>query len=78
VNIHITKHTRLQPWEGRTIFGDYPLHLRPGNFTVTLLFADADSIGRVHGMLGQMLAEIEARPTLSLEYPHLVTKTKYR
>jgi len=66
MNIHITKHTRLQPWEGKTIFGDYPLHLRPGNFTVTLLFADAESIRRLHEMLGQLLAEIEVEPMFSL------------
>lgn len=42
MNIHISKHTRLQPWEGKTIFGDYPVHLRPGNFTVTLLLQGVD------------------------------------
>jgi len=59
MNIHINKHTRLQPWEGKTIFGDFPLHLRCGNMTVTLLFADADSIRQVYEMLANLLAEVE-------------------
>jgi len=39
LNIHINKHTRFQSWEGQTIFNEYPVHIRSGNFTVTLLFS---------------------------------------
>lgn len=59
MNIHINKNTRIQPWEHKTIFGEYPVHLRPGNFTVTLLFHDAASISRLHEVLAQTLLEIE-------------------
>lgn len=59
MNIHINKHTRLQSWDGTTIFGDFPLHLRCGNLTVTLLFADADAIHRLHAMLADLLLDIE-------------------
>ncbi len=76
MNIHITKLTRLQSWEGRTIFGDYPLHLRPGNFTVTLLFADAESVRRLYEMLGQLLAEIGAEDAPG--YLQLAARTKRR
>jgi len=62
VNIHVNRYTRLQSWQGKTIFGDYPLHLRPGNFTVTLLFHDAQSVRRVYEMLGELLADIESAP----------------
>jgi hypothetical protein len=64
MNIHVNKHTRLQPWEGKTIFGDYPLHLRCGNMTVTLLFADAESIQRVYDMLAELLTEVKGNDTL--------------
>lgn len=68
MNIHISKHTRLQSWEGKTIFGEYPIYLRPGNFTVTLLFADAHSVRRLYEMLAELLADIEVVP-MSVQWP---------
>jgi len=62
MNIHISKHTRLQPWEGRPVFGEYPVYIRPGNFTVTLLFADADSVRRLYEMLAELLSDIDVVP----------------
>jgi len=64
MNIHINKNTRIQSWEKKTIFGEYPVHLRPGNFTVTLLFHDAGSILRLCEVLTDTLAQIEAEESL--------------
>lgn len=64
MNIHINKQTRLQPWHNQTIFGEYPLFIRPGNFTVSLLFHDAESISRVAEMLSKMLLEIQMKNLL--------------
>ena len=43
MNIRINKNTRLQPRKGQTVFNEYPVFIRPGNFTVTLMFHDAES-----------------------------------
>lgn len=59
MNIHIDKHTRFQTWDGKTIFSEYPVHIRSGNFTVTLLFHDRDSIDNLRQLLAQTLLEIE-------------------
>jgi hypothetical protein len=59
MNIHINKNTRLQPWNGQTVFNEYPVFIRPGNFTVTLMFHDAESIGRLNSLLADMLLEID-------------------
>jgi len=59
MNIHINKTTRLQSWEGKTVFGEYPLFIRPGNFTVTLMFHDKESITRLCELLMEMVFEIE-------------------
>ncbi len=60
MNIHINKHTRFQNWDKKTIFDEYPLHIRTGGkFTVTLLFHDTESLERMNHMLGCMLFEIE-------------------
>lgn len=59
MNIHISKNTGFQTWEQRTIFGEYPLHIRPGNFTVTILFHDLEAIRLMYEMLAQMMLEIE-------------------
>jgi hypothetical protein len=64
MNIHVTKHTRLQSWEGKTVFGEYPLYLRPGNFTVALLFADAASVRRLYDMLSELLEDIDVVPMI--------------
>lgn len=48
MNIHINKNTRLQPWEGKAVFSEYLMHIRPGNFTVTLLFHDREVINDLH------------------------------
>ena len=63
MNIHINKQTRFQPWEGRTIFGEYPVHIRPGNFTVTLMFHDEESIDNLRQILAQTLLEIATPAT---------------
>jgi len=65
VNIHINKQTRFQSWEGRTIFGEYPVHIRPGNFTVTLLFHDEESIDNLRQILSQTLLEIATPAAVS-------------
>jgi len=59
MNIHINKNTRLQSWEGKTIFNEYPVHIRPGNFTVTLLFHDREAINNLREILTKTLFEIE-------------------
>jgi len=60
MNIHINKTTRLQSWEGNTVFGEYPLYIRPGNFTVTLMFHDKEIINRFCELLMDMAFEIDA------------------
>lgn len=59
MNIHITKNTSFQTWDKRTIFNEFPLFIRPGNFTVTLMFHDTESIRRLADMLNDMAIEIE-------------------
>lgn len=59
MNIHINKTTRLQAWEGKTVFGEYPVYIRPGNFTVTLMFHDQESINRLCQLLVETVFEIE-------------------
>lgn len=59
MNIHINKNTRFQSWEGKTIFNEYPVHIRPGNFTVTLLFQDKTSIANLCQILTETILEIE-------------------
>jgi len=59
MNIHINKTTRLQPWEGKTVFGEYPVFIRPGNFTVTLMFHDKESINRLCQILMDTIFEID-------------------
>lgn len=58
MNIHINKHTRFQSWEGKTIFNEYPVHIRSGNLTVTLLFHDRESIENLHQILTETMVEI--------------------
>jgi hypothetical protein len=59
MNIHINKTTRFQSWEGKTVFGEYPVYIRPGNFTVTLMFHDKESMNRLCQLLVKMIFEIE-------------------
>ena len=59
MNIHINKHTSFQTWEGRTIFNEYPVHIRTGNFTVTLLFHDRASMDTLRQILAETICEIE-------------------
>lgn len=61
MNIHINKHTRFQSWEGKTIFNEYPVHIRSGNFTVTLLFHDRESINNLRQILTETMFEIEPK-----------------
>lgn len=72
MNIHINKQTRFQSWEGKTIFGEYPVHIRPGNFTVTLMFHDEESIDNLRQILSQTLLEIASPATV----PTLVSMRK--
>jgi len=60
VNIHINKTTRLQGWDGKTVFGEFPVYIRPGNFTVTLMFHDKESINRLCQLLLDTMFEIDA------------------
>ncbi|MDK2894341.1 MAG: hypothetical protein PWQ98_467 [Moorella sp. (in: firmicutes)] len=60
MNLHINRFTRFQSWEGKTIFNEYPLHIRHGNITVTLLFQDKESIERLWQLLGATMLEIES------------------
>jgi hypothetical protein len=64
MNIHINKTTRFQSWEGQTIFGEYPVYIRPGNFTVTLMFHDKESINRLCQLLIDTIFEIESKAEL--------------
>ncbi len=59
MNIHINKNTRFQSWNKQTVFNEYPLYIKPGTFTVSLLFHDAGSIRKLAQMLDEMLIEIE-------------------
>jgi hypothetical protein len=67
MNIHINKTTRFQSWEGKTIFGEYPVHIRPGNFTVTLMFHDQESIERLSQLLDETVVQIESRSLMEKE-----------
>jgi hypothetical protein len=58
MNIHINKHTRFQSWEGKTIFNEYPVHIRSGNLTVTLLFHDRESMENLRQILTETILEI--------------------
>lgn len=78
MNIHINKTTRFQSWEGKTIFGEYPLHIRPGNFTVTLMFHDKESIVRLSHLLDETVYEIESRALMENESSAPVTLQKIR
>jgi len=60
MNIHINKHTRFQSWEGKTIFNEYPVHIRSGNLTVTLLFHDMESIEDLRQILTETILEIDS------------------
>lgn len=63
MNIHINKTTRFQSWEGKTVFGEFPVYIRPGNFTVTLMFHDKESINRLCQLLIETVFEIENATT---------------
>jgi len=78
MNIHINKTTRFQSWEGKTIFGEYPVHIRPGNFTVTLMFHDKESIERLSQLLDDTMFEIESRALMKNEHPVPATLQKFR
>lgn len=65
VNVRIDKNTKLQPWNANSIFGDYPVHIRSGNLTITLLFEDTASIGRFRDLLEATLVEIGFTGTAS-------------
>jgi hypothetical protein len=69
LNIHINKTTRFQSWEGQTIFGEYPVYIRPGNFTVTLMFHDKESINRLCQLLVETIFEIESNSALENGFP---------
>lgn len=73
MNVRIDKQTRLQSWKRNTIFGDYPVHIRAGNLTITLLFADVDSLRRLGDLLEQTLKEI-TRFFAKFDYPSSATR----
>jgi hypothetical protein len=77
MNIHINKTTRLQSWEGKTVFGEYPVYIRPGNFTVTLMFHDQESINRLCQLRVETIFEIEnASSENGLTIPMKLRKSK--
>lgn len=59
MNIRINGYTRYQSWDGNTIFGEYPLHIKSGNLTVTLMFQDLDAIRTLKDLLVMTIDEIE-------------------
>ncbi len=59
MNIHINKNTRFQSWGGKTIFNEYPVHIRSGNFTVTLMFHDFDSMDSLRQILTETMYEVK-------------------
>ena len=65
MNIHINKHTKFQSWEKKPIFGEYPVHIQSGKFTVTILFHDLESLKRFNYTLNDMISEIEDESWLS-------------
>lgn len=69
MNIHINKTTRLQPWEGKTVFGEYPVFIRPGSFTVTLMFHDRESIDRLYLLLKETMVEIDTQEFMKECFP---------
>jgi len=77
VNIHINKHTRFQSWDGKTIFNEYPVHIRSGNFTVTLLFHDRDSIDNLRH-LAETMCEIELSDSVENVTPLSTAKSKLK
>ncbi|KKM12411.1 hypothetical protein SY88_04545 [Clostridiales bacterium PH28_bin88] len=78
MNIHINKHTRFQSWEGKTIFNEYPVHIRSGNFTVTFLFHDRESIDSLRQILTKTMFEIEPGEFLENCITTSLTSTKDR
>jgi hypothetical protein len=77
MNIHINKTTRFQSWEGKTVFGEFPVYLRPGNFTVTLMFHDKESINRLCQLLIETVFQIENESTENgLPLPVKLRKSK--
>lgn len=78
LNVHINKTTRLQPWEGRTVFGEYPVFIRPGNFTVTLMFHDRESIDRLCRLLKETVAEIDTQEFMKECFPTSIQRKDNR
>lgn len=67
MNIHINRYTHYQTWENKKIFDDYPIHIKNGKFTVTLLFQEKESILELSDTLKEMVNEIENNDWLTSE-----------
>jgi hypothetical protein len=78
LNIHINKHTRFQSWEGQTIFNEYPVHIRSGNFTVTLLFHDKESIDCLRQILEETMFQIGSAEFMESLVPTSLSEVKGR
>jgi hypothetical protein len=77
LNIHINKTTRFQSWQGQTVFGEYSVYIPLGNFTVTLMFHDQESINRLCQLLSETIFEIQNKSTqISLPLPVKLRKSK--
>jgi len=59
MNTRINGYARFQTWDGNTIFGEYPLHIKSGNLTVTLMFQDLDAIRTLKDLLTLTIDEIK-------------------
>jgi len=59
MNIHISKQTQFESLKKKPIFGEYPLFIRKGNFTVTLFFKDKEAVITLIDILNDMKQDIE-------------------
>ncbi|MFW6280985.1 MAG: hypothetical protein ACOC2I_03930 [Halanaerobium sp.] len=59
MNIHISKQTQFELLKKKPIFGEYPLFIRKGSFTVTLFFKDKEAVTVLMNILSDMKQDIE-------------------
>lgn len=64
MNIRINKHTKLENWKRKTIFSEFPIHIKAGNLVVTLLFHDLESLKKMRDTLDNTIYEINPNETL--------------
>lgn len=59
MNIRINKHTKLENWKHKTIFSEFPVHIKAGNLVVTLLFHDLESMKKLRDILDKTIYEVD-------------------